>query len=122
MAILYLAYRKRKFEKDLFEISVLASSEKIEEDPDYKVNIILKPESKFKPESAISQIKTSIFGNREGVGGIYHNDKLKISESSRENELNLTAPKNLESTLFNVFLEYVTQQVRDRYYDKLSER
>ena|SRR3989344_3694760 len=121
MAILYLAYRKREAGKDLFEISVLTSSEKIEKDRDYSSHTTLKLETRLKPELAISQIKSFIFGNQEGVGGIYHKDELRIDESGIENELRLITPISLEGTLYSVFLEYVTQQIRERNYDKLSE-
>ncbi len=121
MTEIYLSYRKRE-EGDLFEISILASSEKIEKNPEFETNIALKLDTNLKPESAISQLRSSIFGNPEGARGIDDKDKLEIVESNRENELRLIAPRNLVSRVYENFLEYIVLQVRDKKYDKLSER
>lgn len=122
MTKLYFAYRKRDLEGKFLEISILASSQNIEKDQKYATDIPLKLESNLEPETAISQIKSSIFGNNVGARGLDDKDKLKMLDSIRLNELRLNAPKYLENTIFELFCEYVRIRIRDRYHDRLSER
>jgi hypothetical protein len=117
MATLYLVYRRREIKEGQFEISVLASSEKIEKDPKYAV---LKLETNLKPEALINQIKSSYLAIQKGLERSASNDRIDILKSGRSNEIKLEAPKNLEVTIHTIFFEYVAQQVRNRSYDKLS--
>ncbi|MBI2632500.1 hypothetical protein HYW75_05840 [Candidatus Pacearchaeota archaeon] len=122
MTYLYLTYRKREIDRDIIEISILASGEKIGKDSAYSVNIPLNLKTVLKPETAINQLKSSIFGNPEGARGLKDKDRVIISDSEIENELRFQVPKDLASTIFDVYTEYVLQQLREKDYDHLSER